>query len=248
MSKPLFHVDLSKVQDIYQLDRSQMDGFRNMVVGRLAQRYVRDVIAMANSELRQTRSEYVRSISVDNPSVGVAIVELNGMLPNMLEHGASPFDMKEGFMHSSKVHQKLDGGWYLTIPFGHATPFTTGDFSTLGDPMPTEVYEKVKDLPAGRSLADDGDLPRLGARERIVTEGRVFDAYMRKHSPYEGIQKSTRENHSSYTSFRRVSDKSDPNSWIYTGLTARNFFGRAYNEHRLMHEVDIARDIFIDSL
>lgn len=244
----MFKIDASNVAKAYGLSREQYDSFRNLMVNMVATRFVRDVKSLSGRELHKTRFEYQRSISMYNDGVGVAVVELNGVLPNMIENGASAFDQKRGFEKSNKKKQKVGGGWYLTIPFSHATPGTTGDFSTLGDDMPETVYEQAISLSANQGLKDDGDLPRLDPRKSVAAEGKIFDAYMRKHSPYEGMRKVTKKNHSSYVTFRRVSDSSDDNAWIHSGFEARKFFERAYDERRLLHEVDIARDIFISKL
>ena len=237
-------IDVSQVGNAFAFDRATMTEFKNFVVKSVATRYVRDVRSLARRNLHKTRAEYERAISVLNPSSGVAVVELNGVLPNMIEQGASAFDIKEGFSKSDKKKQKLDGGWYLTVPFSHATPSSTGDFATLGDAMPESVYEKAAMLSEGESLSGS-DLPKMAPRQKISTMTASYDQYIRKHSPYSGIRRNTRSGHSGYVSFRRVSDKSDPNSWIHKGLEARGFFSEAYNEDRIIHEIDVARDLFI---
>ena len=68
-------------------------------------------------------------------------------------------------------------------------------------------------------------------RPEIRTETKVYGAYQHKANLYEGIMRETKSyaqaTQGKYVSFRRVSDKSDPLSWIHKGLTARNFAERA---------------------
>lgn len=244
----IFKIDTTEVQRVFSLSKKEHNDFRDFVVARVSERFVRDVTSMASRELGRTRGDYIRSISMTKGGIGSVIIELGGFLANAIEQGYPAFDQKEGFQRSPKAKQKLDGGWYITIPFSHATPGTAGDFATLGEAMPEAVYEQALSLTPGEGLSDDGSLPRIGERQPVSNELRHFDSYMRKHSPYEGMQRIQREKHTSYVTFRRVSDKSDDLAWIHAGFEPRRFFDKALSVERLAHEVDIARDTFINRL
>jgi hypothetical protein len=65
--------------------------------------------------------------------------------------------------------------------------------------------------------------------EVIDRAGKVFQAYKHKSSIYTGMQRKEapdKNKHGQYVTFRRVSDLSDPNAWIHTGITAHNFLDR----------------------
>lgn len=134
-------------------------------------------------------------------------VQLQGKFPNMLETGFTAFDMKIGFSKSDRKIKKKDGGWYLTIPFRHSTP---GSFM-YGQPMPKAVYKKASKLGAGETLSFPG-------------AGDVsWKGYQRKNKTYDGLQRIVKSyqkaTQSQYMTFRRVSDKSDPNSWWHPGYS-----------------------------
>jgi len=158
----------------------------------------------------------------------------------MIEEGAGPFDQKEGFKKSSKKHIKKDGGWYLTIPFSVGNPSSqvTSGFSSI---MPKEIYNVVKkqnissttnrsagllntDLPA------QFQVPNKRAAI-IIPESQSFKEYQHKSSIYKGLfkQKDAITGQSNYGSFRRVSDKSDEDSWIHKGFSAAGLAEKAFN-------------------
>ena len=99
-------------------------------------------------KLMSSRPLYLQGLGFDSivyplGSDGFAgAVQLKGKFPNMLETGFGPFDIKVGLGKSSRVKQKKNGGWYITVPFRHSTP---GSFM-YGAPMPKNVYAAAKKL------------------------------------------------------------------------------------------------------
>jgi ABC-type oligopeptide transport system substrate-binding subunit len=66
---------------------------------------------------------------------------------------------------------------------------------------------------------------------------------------YEGLVKSTKPQHSGYCTFRRISDKSDDNSWIHKGFSAHKFMEKALQniENKLGGIVESAKFDFLDA-
>lgn len=198
--------------------------------------------------LKSTRKEYQRSIQIIDTSPTTKSVVLRGWLPNAVESGLEAFDMKPGFERSSKKKYNKTGGWYLTIPFRWATPEAEGDSSIFSGRMPKEIHKIAKKQP-GKPLSLD-DLPEQyrppKKREKIVLKSKVFEEYVHKTSIYHGIVRKDVKGHSQYMSFRRVSEKSmktDPNSWIHKGITARNLAEKALGNT----EIDVIADTAIDN-
>lgn len=165
------------------------------------------------NKLNSTRPLYLQGLSWDSvmyPYDGnmfSGAVQLQGKFPNMLEKGFGSFDIKVGFSKSDRKIKKKDGGWYLTIPFRHSTP---GSFM-YGQPMPKAVYSQAKKLNAGETLSFPG-------------AGDVsWKGYQRKNKTYDGLQRIVKSyqkaTQSQYMTFRRVSDKSDPNSFWHPGFS-----------------------------
>ena len=80
-----------------------------------------------------------------------------------------------------------------------------------GQPMPKAVYKKASKLGAGETLSFPG-------------AGDVsWKGYQRKNKTYDGLQRIVKSyqkaTQSQYMTFRRVSDKSDLNSWWHPGYS-----------------------------
>lgn len=210
----------------------------------------------ANSELKSTRSRYTQNLRVvdEGRMKGAVVLDYSkDSLIQMIEEGASPFDMKKNFEKSAKKHIKADGGWYLTIPFKVGTPETqvTSGFANI---MPSQVYNLIKNKsiePSGRSKGLSGQeigsgsgVPQLfqipTSRSAIINipTSQAFSEYKHKSNIYQGLfkQKDQVTGQSSYGSFRRVSDKSDEDSWVHPGLEAKNLAEKAYSIFEIKEE------------
>lgn len=174
-------------------------------------------VTEAQNKLRSTRTDYLmglqfNSIQVpfDGPLTGAVV--LLGDLPNSIERGYGPFDMKPGFSRSGKVTQKKDGGWFLTIPFRHSTPGSTG---TFGSSMGKDVYGVAKQLSPYKSGQANGSLSWAGAADQS------WNGYQHKSNTASGmvriVKSYNKATQSQYMTFRRVSDQSDPASWHHPG-------------------------------
>lgn len=187
----------------------------------------------AQNALHSTLPQYLMGLQWDsvtypyNNSAFSGAVILKGKFPNMLEVGFGAFDQKLGFSKSKKIHRKKDGGWYLTIPIRHSTP---GGYM-FGSPMPKDIYGVAKKLGNGESLkvAGAGDLN--------------WNGYQRKSNQYDGltriIKSYQKAKQSQYYTFRRVSDKSDPSSWMHPGYKG---------VHIAKNIENFARDTFVSVL
>ncbi len=180
----------------------------------LAETY-EQIIVLANRNLHTSKQQYIDGLVMNTNSI-----DLEGWLPNAIESGVSGFDMKEYFAKSSKVKFNKKGGWYLTIPFRVYTP-GGGDYRNQ---MSWQIYRAVR---AGRKY-DAGTAGSRGGFTDLAT-GRVWDSYENKTPILAGIKQTIGANgRSTYSTFRRVSSNSNPNSWIHSGIMAHNFIDKAW--------------------
>lgn len=209
-------------------------------------------VRMAQDELTASAGDYISGITPIEYGDTWAQIRLLGWLPNAIEHGHEPFDMKPGLLQGP--HAKMGkNGPYNTVPFRHGTPGTTG--KSVGKPMPITgytksgkptslVYTAAKKLtgsiegPSGKTIWGEKTGPfkvgtgeaGIGQRTQLPVKGGRPGAYTWKHSPYEGIYKIRKhyekDTQSQYVSFRRVSANSSPNSWWHPGIAARHFTDR----------------------
>jgi hypothetical protein len=243
--------DISSLVDMYSMSLDEVSGLKKEILERVTKSFVRHAKAIAGKELFKTRREYTDSIVVEEDGDNAVIVELIGFIPNAVEQGLSPFDIKRGFQNSDKKKMKIGGGWFLTVPFRHATPSALGEAEMFSEVMSDDVYKVAKGLTQGKSLTKD-KLPiearAVKTRKAINTNSAQYMAYKHKHSKQEGMRKSQKKHHGQYVTFRRVSDKSDPMSWIHSGIDAHNIFDKAINKVDIAYEVDVARDTFFHNI
>ena len=114
--------------------------------------------------------------------------------------------------------------------------------------MPQDVYQLAKNspMPLKRSqLPESQQIP--GVRKEINIPGLKVPEYIHKAAKYEGLVRveassSENENRGQYMTFRRVSDKSDPNSWFNGGIIAKRLMDRALEIAQIDRVADMAID------
>jgi hypothetical protein len=170
---------------------------------------------IAQQKLTTTRADYLLGLSADNsmvfPDAFTGVLTLRGKWPNKLETGFEAYDMKDGFKGSSRKKINKDGSWYLTIPFRHRTPGTSGS-AVGGQAMPDDIYSQARTLKGGE---------RLRGTETNYPPGQSWTGYAHKSGIYENMKKVTKTydkaTQSQYMTFRRVGENSDPQSWWHPG-------------------------------
>lgn len=243
-------IDISSVIDKFNLDQTQSDQLANAVVKRISGAFAQAMAASAKRKLKSPQA-FIDAIKVSLISNNKASVELIGFLANAQNEGKSPFDMKIGFGNSAKRKHKKDGGWYLTIPFRIATPNAVATSSIFSGKMDNSVYNLAKKLNVRQSLPK-GSLPSAHSDTKFrpaieTTDGR-FEAYKHKAPLLEGLTKTGGGGNSQYMTFRRVSDKSDTDSWIHTGIIAKHIHLDAMKDLDIGSETKMVIDKFLDQL
>lgn len=247
-------IDTKGLAQEFVLSQNQIIELINSVITGITLKASERWKLIASQELGSTRDLYINSLIIgsEGPYIGYVMMVSKNPLPIMLEQGANPFDMKIGFFQSSKIKIKKGGGWYLTIPFRFATAGALGENQIFSGKLPKKIDKLVKNLAPEQSLKIK-DIPKefqtLKTRGKLLTPNKEFEAYTHKTSIYEGIQKTKlpgNNRHTQYINFRRVSDKSDANSWIYPQIIAKNFKDKAIKSMDLFKEVDELVEEFLE--
>ncbi|MFA5634227.1 MAG: hypothetical protein WC973_03695 [Candidatus Dojkabacteria bacterium] len=247
-------IDISDFVQTWSLSIQETELFVNNVLDEVGQRFYEHWYNEAGNSLKQTKREYQRGLYVEKPSPDSIIVGLVGWLPNAIEQGLQPYDMKEGFAKSSKrklIFRKNGVGWYLTIPFRHGTPGIVAESGIFSGIMPKQVYNVARKVLRNGSSLMDSQLPAefqiKGIRPEVVNTitNQVFKAYQHKSSIYQGMVKSNKEHHGQYVTFRRVSDQSDPDSWVHSGFTAYNLMGKSLDNFPIDRIISNIKEEFI---
>lgn len=258
-------IDFGDITSEFSLDKGNVDEMMSFVIKELTGLFAREWQTQASKELTSSRKDFINSIIVGEEGRFRGFVMLVGQVPNMIEDGAEPFDMKIGFLKSDKKKMGSSGP-YLTIPRRFATPGALGESSVFSEVLPEEIYAIVKDRKSGTSTLGGAisrgaglklpDIPEQfrvpEVRQKIVTKSRIWEAYQNKASKYEGLQRVQKTYESAtqgqYISFRRVSNNSDPDAWIHPGIAAHKFAEKALDSLNIPAIVDQKVDHFLSEL
>lgn len=247
----------------FNFPRNTADFIVADTVQRVTEEIYRNWQLQATRALKSTRNEYINNLQIINNSKFSNTIVLTGKLPNMIEQGASPFDMKEGFRNSPKVkysyktdkNGNVTASWYLTIPFRIGTPGIVRENAAFSNIMPQSVYNLMKNRLAGVALKKSEipfphNIP--SSRRQIVLPNRIIPEYKHKSSIYQGMVKKTAAygstTQNTYMTFRRVSENSDANSWIHKGIQAHNLMRKAIQQTNVDVLVENNVDLILSNL
>jgi len=245
--EPIFlEFDVDQLSNDLFLDRREVEDLMDSATKAVTRSFAAVWEQEAVQQLRSTRQQYVNSLVVVDEGRLEGAVVLVGRLPNMVESGASEFDLKEGLLNSPKAKVGKEGQRYITVPFKVGAPGSLSE-NFNGGVLPAEVHRVVKALPVdpatGKSRGTvKRDLPLKFQPPKVksLSGGREYE---HRNSVYEGVRKSVdRVGNVGYESFRRVSDNSDPLSWIHPGLEARHLAEAALAKFDVSSELGRAID------
>jgi hypothetical protein len=249
-------IDIGEVVEEYNLSTEKSNVLMRKILEEILY-YIRDVwTEVARERLKSTRDEYIKSIYVGEEGIFAGYVTLRGVLPNMIEDGVEPFDMKIGFSKSNKKKISKSGGWYLTIPFRW---FTSNALSERGNILPLAIQKKMKEKQANEPKLKPlklTEIPKefqqVNKRNPISTKNKNFPEYTHKSPTVVGMthSKGSSGGGGKYITFRRVSSNSDPNSWIHSGIQAYKLAETAMTkvERNIRAIVDGVQSEFISTL
>lgn len=245
-------IDITHLAQQFKISKKQAEDVCDNVAKTMAASYARTLEKEAQKNLSQTRSRYIHNIRVIDSGrlEGTVLLDFSkDKLVRMIELGASPFDIKAGLLSgpNSKITNK--GKRYATVPFRWATPDSLGESDVFSGKMPKAVYKEAKKLaPLGR-LTDKRlqyPLNMASKREEIKdSAGKVlFKQYQHKSSVFQGISRvvDAKTGQSRYFSFRRVSENSDPDSFIHPGIPQYNLMKKALSNFNQEEELSNALD------
>lgn len=258
-------IDFGDLANEFSLSQKDVNSMLDSVIKSVTARFYEEWIKTAKQDLGASKDQYARSLVIVDEGFLKGSVVLTGVLPNMIESGTAAFDMKEGLLSSPKAKLSKDGkSRYITIPFRHASSDAGGFseiFSTvLPKPIQQAIQQKQKDSGNSKVALRKNDIPAQyaipqvrGEFSDIVNKSKSqFDAYIHKSSIYEGLTRKvdTQTGMGTYMTFRRVSDKSDANAFIHSGILARNLAEKTYSrfEGQISKEIDISIDNFLNSI
>lgn len=252
-------IDLQDVVKEFSLDENQAMQLSSFIIDKITQEYRLKWDFLIDTQLKKSKGEYKRAryitgIQTNGSSeVTFGLSARQSPLAMMIEEGYPPFDQKIGFKKSDKSKKKLDGGWYMTIPFRWATSEAVAESSIFAGALPKQIYDIAK---KSSGPLQKNDLPEkyrtLGVRKEIRLPDLVVPEYVHKNPKYEGLVKidvsTGNKKSNAYYTFRRVSDKSDVNSWWHKGFEAKKLMDKALEIAQIDKVTDIAIDKFLSDI
>ena len=251
-------IDTRDITSQFDIGKTEIESMLDNIAKGLAMSFVYSLELNVQRELKSTRARYLKNIRVIDSGKLQSTVLLDyskDPMIRMLEEGTGSFDMKPGFMGSSKVKMTKKGKRYLTIPFRWAASSSVGESDVFTGKLPKAIHTIVKekgpnsplnlsDLPA--SLSGKSTRPAIEDSEGKV----LFDSYKHKNSIYEGVTQSIdgATGQSRYFSFRRVSENSDPSAFIHPGIVAHKFLSNTLSGMDIETEVGKQIDVELSKL
>lgn len=248
-------IDTMDLSQEFNMTKDDVDGMTEFVVDEVTTAFAREWDNQAKSDLNSTREQYRNAIQVTKRGRFTGVVYLNPAvwIANALEMGASSFDMKTGFLNSSKVKYTSKGKPYLTIPFRFATSGSIGESSAFAGVMPTTISNTVQKMKPKERLGIDKipskyHMPQSATlRRKLKSKGfQQLKSNTEVTSIYEGLQRNQRG--SGYVMFRRVSLNSDADRFIHPGFEPRKLADRALGKMNVPQTVDVALDTYLSNL
>jgi hypothetical protein len=233
-------------------------------VKEISANFAREWETTAVRKLKGVREEYVESIKVVDKGYARGAVVLIGWLPNAIESGHAPIDLKSGLLNGGNAKMSADGeSIYNTVPFRFAASDSIGESPVFTGKLPFDVHEAIKAKPMVVPVVGGGikteplqakEIPIAYAEKKLVSVPTITPTplswkgyYQHKSSIYQGISKvqDPKTNQMRYMSFRRVSTNSEPEAFIHPGFSARNLAEEALGNINLEVATGLAVDDFL---
>jgi hypothetical protein len=167
------------------------------------------VTALAQERLTTSAKDFIHAVSTPVVNDRSFVIKLNTRLAAMQEQGRKPFDMKV----------MLKGRKFVDVPFRHGVPGSTAlrpmskpDYAVMRAAARAQggsVVRGPKRMPSGIGSSHTG----------YAHSAARTSSMLRLSKTYRGGSSST-----SYLTFRRMSAKSNPASWIHPGFRPLGIF------------------------
>lgn len=210
------------VQDF--VDVFELNAYKERKLGKIVSKAVttalfEEVKKVADERLHTTKAIYLKGLRLLRDG-DEYVLELNGKLANGVESGFNAFDIKLGFERSRKATRTALGGWYLTIPLPVNEEYEKR-FENAPD-IPEDVYKLINGAEE-KAITDVSDSLFSGAEDILSS---TFDQFLSSQNVSNLVATNKEKTD---IKFIRVSNNSDPLSWLHPGVEARNLFDVAEN-------------------
>lgn len=148
-----------------------------------------------------------------------------------IQDGYGPYDMKPGFLKSPKAKENKEGKKYFILPFRHMTEGATRPGKKMSPSVHKAAMNKItrNEMVKGAAFEE-----QKGTKDDPSDFGLVNSkGYEWQNGPYAGMtntaQNKAGKKHSTFRTFRVISEKSDPSSWWHPGVESNDVIGSVVN-------------------
>jgi len=168
------------------------------------------VTTLAQERLTSSAQDFIHAVSTPVVNDRSFTIKLNTRLAAMQEQGRKPFDMKV----------MLKGRKFVDVPFRHGVPGSTA-LRPMSKPDYAVMRAAAKAQGGGSIVRGPKRMPSgIGSSHTGYTHAASRTGSMlRLTKTYRGSSSST-----SYMTFRRMSARSNPASWIHPGFKPLGIF------------------------
>jgi len=279
MVVPPIVIDTQQLIEQFNIPPKQINTMLDNIAKGLAASYAMALEKEAQRQLKQTKTRYINNIKVVDGGklTGTVLVDYSkDKLIQMLEEGASPFDIKVGLLNGPKVKVTAKGRRYTTVPFRHGAPDSdSGNPLFNGGILPRLVQRASMAMPQNVPMSGGGlrsaglnlsDIPAAFQTPR--TRGAIVDqsgnvlwrAYQNRSALHEGLvrMQDVATGQNKYMTFRRVSESgiganggkigSDPDAFIHPGIKQYNLVQAALSKFNIPTETGLQLDAELTKL
>lgn len=189
-------------------------------------------------------------VSMDDGYIEVFATKQKDSFASKVEDGVPAYDMKPGLLGGKRARRSKDGYAYTIVPFRHSTMELKAagiyndvlnldkDFDAQSGQPTRNITKRYRitgkyfDYNAAgkivlRNIYSKGAARFLANGMRGYRNNKLWPKGEKSTSKYAGIVKAGSGGHSSYVSFRIVSEKTTPSfKWIHPGFKSHKIFDR----------------------
>lgn len=172
-------------------------------------------------------------------------ISINMLKDSMKKNNLTFIDLKQYFKNSNKAKHTKDGGWYLKVPVGGV--HKVRDYR---DVYGRSIWDKeISKMDFNSTFQGQGNLTT--EIQSKLQQGNVIPElqYQWKSSSITRVQKGTSGTRGAYLTFRTVSNKSNPLSWIVgrNNLSNQIQENNSHNERQLGSYIAQVINAYVDS-
>jgi hypothetical protein len=218
MSSLKIDISLSDLEKDFRAIGEETIAEINAVVPIVAEQVYQEAIKRAYEKGKVAGSLFESDLKYEQVAPNVYAIYLEDIsLAKKWEDGWESFDMKPGFLKSPNAQTSKEGGKYMNVPLSPTSNSSPASSPSRGvTDMRSAIASVMRDTTVNKRIQQS--VNNKGQKVQKTTFSNT------KNPDLEGLTQVKVGRSSSYFLFRRVSNKSNPSSWIHPGFNGIHIF------------------------